>query len=185
MDSQNNHQQNSEQHSDEGLNRAHTEQLLSTLNAMRNGDFEARMPEDMGGITGEVARTLSGLGDQLQTFAVHASRLAAATGAHGELGTQIPDTEAGGTWKDLTDNLNHMSLILAAQVRDVTRVAAAVAEGDLSQKVEVAAAGEMAELKDSFNAMIDQLQLLKDSVNSLMKRVEDMGATARKNGQPG
>lgn len=181
MDSQNNHQPNS----NTGLDTANATLLLSTLAAMREGDFEVRMPEDLGGTAGEVAGSINALCEQLQTFAVHASRLAAAIGAQGELGVQIPDSAAGGTWKDLMDNLNHMSLILAAQVRDVARVAAAVAEGDLSQKVEVAAAGEMADLKTSFNAMIDQLQLLKDSVNSLMKRVEDMGATARKNGHPG
>lgn len=181
MDSQNNHQPNPTV----GLSAAQTEQLLSTLEALRTGDFSARLAEDSAGVAAEVARSINALSDQLHTFAVAASRLAAATSAQGELGTQIPDDGASGTWKDLTDNLNHMSLILSAQVRDVARVAAAVAEGDLSQKVEVAAAGEMADLKESFNAMIDQLQLLKDSVNSLMKRVEDMGAAARKNGHLG
>lgn len=181
MDTSNNHLP----HSHGGLSQTETEQLLEALAAIRQGDFTAQLPEDSAGAGGDVARSFNALCEQLQSFAVESSRLAAAIGAEGQLGAQMPGAEAGGTWKDLTENLNHMSLILATQVRDVARVAAIVAEGDLSQKVTVAAGGEMAELKDSFNAMIDQLQLLKESVSKLMKRVNEMGTPSKQNGHPG
>jgi len=173
---------NSEDTQATGLGEQATNALVTSLNAVREGDFTALLPEAGTGQEAEVAIAFNTLCEQLQLFAVAASRLAAANGARGELGTQIPEGGAGGTWKDLTDNLNHMSLILAAQVRDVTQVANAVAEGDLSQKVTVAAAGDMATLKESFNTMIDQLQLLKDSVNALMERVSKLNSPPPANG---
>ena len=166
---------------DEGLSAQETQQLLTTLAAIRQGDFSQQMSSGQSGIAGAVAESVNALSQQLQTFAVDASRLAAATGAEGNLGAQMSTAGAEGTWKDLADNLNHMSLILAAQVRDITRVAGAVAEGDLSQQVNVAARGEMAELKDTFNSMIAQLEILKDSVKKLMEQVSQMSANPGQN----
>ena len=163
---------------DAGLSAPETQELLKTLAALHQGDFSVRITpisNGQSGVAGEVAAAVNALIDQLQMLALGVSRLAQTTGVEGNLGTQITVEGAAGTWKDLTDNLNHMSLILAAQVRDIRRVAGAVAEGDLSQKVAVAAGGEMGELKVTFNAMIDQLQLLKSSVNALVQQVNDLG----------
>jgi HAMP domain-containing protein len=166
--------------SDSGPNAAQTADLLATLDALRTGDFSARVAfdgfDDADAVAVDAASTVNALADQIQNFALHASRLVHATCVDGRLGEQIEDFEGEGDWQTLVENLNNMNLILATQIRDIGRVAATVAEGDLSQKVAVAAQGEMAEIKDTFNAMIDQLQLLKDSVTRMMQRVSTLGA---------
>jgi methyl-accepting chemotaxis protein len=160
-----------------GLNAEQTAEVLATLDALRNGDFSARVAFDsVDDSATDAASTVNALADQIQNFALQASRQVHATCVEGRLGEQIDNLEAEGDWQTLVDNLNNMSLILAAQVRDIGRVAASVAEGDLSQQVTVAAQGEMAEIKETFNAMIPQLQLLKDSVTKLMERVSTLGA---------
>ena len=158
-----------------GLDAATTEHLLQALAAIRQGNFATQMVTSQSGQAGEVAEAVNALMAQLQRFAVDASRLAAVTSVEGNFGAQMSAAGATGIWKDLTDNLNHMSLILAAQVRDISRVAAAVAEGDLSQKVTITAAGEMGELKATFNTMIEQLETLKISVSKLMDQVNSAG----------
>ncbi|MBV9866922.1 MAG: HAMP domain-containing protein [Abitibacteriaceae bacterium] len=160
---------------DAGLNAEETQQLLEALAAIRQGDFSAQMSTSQSGMAGEVAESVNALVDQLQKFAVDVSRLAATTSVQGNFGAQMSSAGATGIWKDLTDNLNHMSLILATQVRDIARVADAVAQGDLSQKVIVTAEGEMGELKATFNTMIDQLELLKNSVGQLVEKVNNAG----------
>jgi methyl-accepting chemotaxis protein len=162
-----------------GLNAEHTAEILSTLDALRNGDFSARVEfEEADTVAADAAGTVNALADRIQNFALEASRLVHATCVEGRLGEQIENLEAEGDWQTLVENLNNMNLILATQVRDIGRVAASVAEGDLSQQVTVAAQGEMAQIKDTFNAMIPQLQLLKDSVTNLMARVSTLGATS-------
>lgn len=160
-----------------GLSAEHTAEILATLDALRNGDFSARVEfEEADTVAADAASTVNALADQIQNFALQASRQVHATCVEGRLGEQIEGLEAEGDWQTLVENLNNMSLILATQIRDIGRVAAAVAQGDLSQNVTVAAQGEMAEIKDTFNAMIPQLQLLKDSVTKLMERVSTLGA---------
>jgi methyl-accepting chemotaxis protein len=159
------------------LSAAQTAEILATLDALRNGDFSARVEfEDDGAAATDAASTVNALADQIQNFALEASRLVHATCVEGRLGEQIENLEVEGDWQTLVENLNNMNLILATQVRDIGRVAAAVADGDLSQQVTVSAQGEMAKIKDTFNAMIPQLQLLKDSVTNLMERVSTLGA---------
>jgi HAMP domain-containing protein len=160
-----------------GLNSEQTAEILATLDALRNGDFSARVEfEEATADAADAASTVNALADQIQNFALQASRLVHATCVEGRLGEQIEGIEAAGDWQTLVENMNNMSLILATQIRDIGRVAAAVSQGDLSRSVTVAAQGEMAEIKDTFNAMIPQLQLLKDSVTKLMERVSSMGA---------
>jgi HAMP domain-containing protein len=174
---------------DTGLTAAQTAQFLATLDALRNGDFSARLQlEDADGnslngssaqgIAADAVMSVNTLADRVQNFALQASRLVHSTCVEGRLGEQMDDSAAAGDWQTLEENLNNMSLILAAQIRDIARVAEAAAEGDLSQKVTVAAQGEMAEIRDTFNAMVDQLQLLKDSVSRLMERVSTLNASA-------
>lgn len=170
-----------------GLSAAQTRQLLEALTAIRQGDFAVRMrdadtsPRESQGAMAEVAAAVDAVSQQLHALALGISRLARATAVEGQLGAQIETggatgsgatAEPAGLWRDMNTALNNMSHILAAQVRDLTSVAAAVSEGDLSQKVTVAAAGEMGELKATFNTMIDQLQLLKTSVSQLMEQVQ-------------
>jgi HAMP domain-containing protein len=174
-------------HEETGLTPAQTAQLLATLDALRSGDFSARLQiEDADGsslsgssaqgVAADAVMSVNALADRVQNFALQASRLVHATCVDGRLGEQMDDSDAAGDWQTLEENLNNMSLILATQIRDIARVAGAVAEGDLSQKVTVAAQGEMAEIRDTFNAMVDQLQLLKDSVSRMMERVSTLSA---------
>ena len=162
--------------SQDGLSAAQSAQLLATLDALRNGDFAARLEfEDASSAVGDEAiLAVNALADQIQNFALQASRQVHATCVEGQLGAQIESFEAHGDWETLVESLNNMSLILATQIRDIGRVAGAVAEGDLSQQVEVAAQGEMAQIKDTFNSMIGQLQLLKDSVTRMMEHVSSL-----------
>ena len=168
---------------DSGLSAEHTAEILATLDAVPNGDFSARVEfEDDSGAATDAASTVNALADQIQNFALQASRQVHATCVEGRLGEQIEGLDAEGDWQTLVENLNNMSLILATQIRDIGRVANAVAHGDLSQNVTVAAQGEMAEIKETFNAMIPQLQLLKDSVTKLMERVSTLGAISDSSG---
>jgi methyl-accepting chemotaxis protein len=171
------------------LSAAQTRQLLEALTAIRQGDFAVRMrdadvsPDDSPGAMAEVAAAVDAVSGQLHALALGISRLARATAVEGQLGAQIETgggegdaVEPTGLWRDMNTALNNMSHILAAQVRDLTMVAATVSEGDLSQKVTVAASGEMGELKATFNTMIDQLQLLKASVSQLMEQVQTLSS---------
>jgi len=166
-----------------GLSAGETAQLLQVLAAIRRGDFASPLPEGGDGVAGEVSEAVNAVIAQLQRFAVAASRLATATGVEGNLGVQMTTEGSEGLWHDMAENLNNMSLIIAAQVRDITQVAQAVADGDLSQKVTVAAGGEMAQLKETFNTMIVQLELLRSSVNKLMEKVNNLGLNPGQNAQ--
>ncbi len=179
-----------------GLSAAQTRRLLDALSAIQQGDFAVRMrdadtpPRESQGAMAEVVEAVDAVSGQLHALALGISRLARATAVEGRLGAQIETggasgsgasgsgatefAEPAGLWRDMNTALNNMSHILATQVRALTSVAAAVSEGDLSQKVTVAAAGEMGELKATFNTMIDQLQLLKNSVGQLMEQVQTL-----------
>src|SRR6202012_3246021 len=95
--------------------------------------------------------------DQLNSFAAEVTRVAKEVGTEGKLGGQAQVKGAAGTWKDLTDNVNSLAGNLTAQVRNIAKVTTAVAKGDLSQKITVDAKGEIYELKNTINVMVDQL----------------------------
>src|SRR5438309_3010974 len=111
-----------------------------------------------------VATAVNGMVDQLSSFAVEVSRVAKEVGTDGKLGGQAKVKAVSGTWKDLTDNVNLMASNLTAQVRDIAQVATAVARGDLSQKITVDVKGEILELKNTVNTMVDQLSSFADEV---------------------
>src|SRR3712207_5564437 len=118
--------------------------------------------------------------DQLNSFASEVSRVAREVGTEGKLGGQAKVEGVSGTWKDLTDNVNFMAGNLTGQVRNIAQVTTAVARGDLTQKITVDVRGEMLELKDTINTMVDQLSSFADEVTRVAREV---GTDGRLGGQ--
>ncbi|MFJ9775721.1 HAMP domain-containing protein [Kitasatospora sp. NPDC101157] len=155
-------------------------QLLVGLTAVRDGDFGTRLPGDADGLLGEIATVFNGMVDQLSLFTSEVTRVAREVGTEGQLGGQAEVPGVSGTWKDLTDSVNAMAGNLTSQVRDIAQVATAVAKGDLSQKIDVAARGEILELKNTVNTMVDQLSAFADEVTRVAREV---GSEGRLGGQ--
>src|SRR5437867_9140972 len=113
--------------------------------------------------------------DQLRSFADEVTRVAREVGTEGKLGGQAVVKGVSGTWKDLTDNVNFMALNLTSQVRNIADVTTAVANGDLSKKITVDVRGEILELKNTINTMVDQLSSFASEVRSEERRVGKEG----------
>jgi HAMP domain-containing protein len=109
----------------------------------------------------ELKNTINTMVDQLNAFAGEVTRVAREVGTDGKLGGQAQVSGVAGTWKDLTDNVNFMASNLTGQVRNIAEVATAVARGDLSRKITVDVKGEILELKDTINTMVDQLECVR------------------------
>ncbi|HTI21772.1 MAG TPA: HAMP domain-containing protein, partial [Kutzneria sp.] len=150
-------------------------QLLAGLTAVRDGDFGTRLPDDAEGLLGEIAGVFNGMVDQLSLFTSEVTRVAREVGTEGRLGGQAKVPGVSGTWKDLTDSVNAMAGNLTSQVRDIAQVATAVARGDLSQKIDVDAQGEILELKETVNTMVDQLSAFADEVTRVAREVGSEG----------
>jgi HAMP domain-containing protein/signal transduction histidine kinase/CheY-like chemotaxis protein len=168
------------------------------LAAVAEGDLEQRMDLRSQGPDGaahplrgeflKVARTVNGLVDQLSTFTDEVTRVASEVGTEGKLGGQARLRGMSGSWKDLTDSVNTMASRLTAQVRDIALVTTAVAKGDLSRKVTVHVAGEMLELKNTVNTMVDQLSSFQSEVTRVAREVGtegELGGQARVQGVAG
>ncbi|MEE1752093.1 HAMP domain-containing protein [Streptomyces sp. SP18CS02] len=155
-------------------------QLLAGLTAVRDGDFGTRLPDDADGLLGEIATVFNGMVDQLSLFTSEVTRVAREVGTEGTLGGQAEVPGVSGTWADLTDSVNAMAGNLTTQVRDIAQVATAVAKGDLSQKIDVDARGEILELKETVNTMVDQLSAFADEVTRMAREV---GSEGRLGGQ--
>jgi HAMP domain-containing protein/signal transduction histidine kinase/CheY-like chemotaxis protein len=151
------------------------EQLLAGLTAVRGGDFSTRLPETGDPLMDEIATVFNGMADQLDLFTSEVTRVAREVGTEGKLGGQAEIPAVSGTWKDLTDSVNAMAGNLTGQVRDVAEVATAVARGDLTQKITVDAKGEMLELKNTINTMVDQLSGFADEVTRVAREVGSDG----------
>ncbi|WP_460723554.1 HAMP domain-containing protein [Nocardia heshunensis] len=151
-------------------------QLLAGLTAVRDGDFGTRLPTDTEGLLGEIATVFNGMVDQLSLFTSEVTRVAREVGSEGQLGGQAEVPGVSGTWKDLTDSVNAMAGNLTAQVRNIAQVTTAVARGDLSQKITVTARGEIQELKNTINTMVDQLSSFADEVTRVSREVGTEGA---------
>ncbi|GAA2398455.1 HAMP domain-containing protein [Streptomyces glaucosporus] len=155
------------------------------LSAVAEGDLEQRMDLRVQGPDGtthplrgeflKVGRTVNGLVDQLSTFTDEVTRVASEVGTEGKLGGQARVRGMSGSWKDLTDSVNTMASRLTAQVRDIALVTTAVAKGDLSRKVTVHVAGEMLELKNTVNTMVDQLSAFQSEVTRVAREVGTEG----------
>ncbi len=155
-------------------------QLLAGLTAVRGGDFSTRLPQADDPLLNEIATVFNGMNDQLALFTSEVTRVAMQVGTEGKLGGQAEVQGVEGTWKDLTDSVNAMAGNLTGQVRDIAQVATAVARGDLSQKITVTAEGELLELKDTMNTMVDQLSSFADEVTRVAREV---GTDGRLGGQ--
>ncbi|CAM5317538.1 histidine kinase [Streptomyces avidinii] len=163
-----------------GISDSELRQLLAGLTAVRDGDFRTRLPDASDGLLGEIATVFNGMVNQLSLFTSEVTRVAREVGTEGTLGGQADVPGVGGAWLDLTDSVNFMAGNLTAQVRSIAQVATAVAKGDLSQKITVTARGEILELKETINTMVDQLSGFAGEVTRVAREV---GTEGRLGGQ--
>ena len=157
------------------LDESGLEQLLAGLTAVRGGDFSTRLPKTGDPLMDEIATVFNGMADQLDLFTSEVTRVAREVGTEGKLGGQAHVPGVSGTWKDLTELVNAMAGNLTGQVRNIAQVATAVARGDLSQKIDVDARGEILELKSTLNTMVDQLSSFADEVTRVAREVGTEG----------
>src|SRR5207249_433258 len=125
----------------------------------------------------ELKNTINTMVDQLNAFASEVTRVAREVGTEGKLGGQAQVKGVGGTWKDLTDNVNSMASNLTNQVRNIAEVTTAVARGDLSRKITVRVKGELLQLKQTINTMVDQLNGFGSEVTRVAREVGDRKST--------
>ncbi|MFC5799892.1 HAMP domain-containing protein [Streptomyces formicae] len=156
--------------SEEGLRK-----LLAGLTAVRDGDFSARLPDDAGGIMGEIASVYNGMVDQLSLVTSEVTRVAVEVGGEGRLGGHARVKGVGGVWQELTTGVNTMADNLTSQVRSIAQVASAVARGDLTQKIRVDARGEILELKETINTMVERLSSFAEEVTRVAREVGTEG----------
>jgi HAMP domain-containing protein len=140
-----------------------------------NGDLSKKITVDVRGEILELKNTINTMVDQLRSFASEVTRVAREVGTEGKLGGQAHVPGVAGTWKDLTDNVNWMASNLTAQVRNIADVATAVAKGDLSKKITVDVKGEILELKNTLNTMVDQLNAFASEVSRVAREVGTEG----------
>jgi signal transduction histidine kinase/CheY-like chemotaxis protein/HAMP domain-containing protein len=157
------------------LDRAALEQLLAGLTAVRGGDFSTRLALTGDPLVDEIAAVFNRMVDQLDQFTSEVTRVAREVGTDGKLGGQANVPGVSGTWKDLTESVNAMAGNLTWQVRNIAQVATAVAKGDLTQKIDVDARGEILELKTTLNTMVDQLSAFADEVTRVAREVGTQG----------
>jgi HAMP domain-containing protein/signal transduction histidine kinase/CheY-like chemotaxis protein len=149
--------------------------IAQVATAVARGDLTQKITVDARGEILELKSTVNTMVDQLSAFADEVTRVAREVGTEGKLGGQAQVRGVSGTWRDLTDNVNSMASNLTGQVRNIAQVSAAVARGDLSQKITVAAQGEILELKDVVNTMVDQLSSFADEVTRVAREVGTEG----------
>ncbi|MGV9255149.1 HAMP domain-containing protein, partial [Streptomyces sp. NPDC003697] len=154
--------------------------IAQVTTSVAKGDLSQKITVDARGEILELKSTINTMVDQLSAFADEVTRVAREVGTEGRLGGQADVKGVKGTWRDLTDSVNFMAGNLTAQVRNVAQVATAVAQGDLSQKITVDARGEILELKNTINTMVDQLSAFADEVTRVAREV---GTEGRLGGQ--
>src|SRR5207302_1403420 len=136
---------------------AQVRNIAEVTTAVANGDLSRKITVDVRGEILELKNTINTMVDQLNAFAWEGTRVVHEVGTEGKLGGQADVRGVAGTWKDLTDSVNSMAGNLTAQVRNIAEVTTAVAKGDLSRKITVDVRGEILELKNTINTMVDQL----------------------------
>ncbi len=149
--------------------------IANVATAVARGDLSQKITVGVKGELSELKDNLNQMVDSLNIFAGEVTRVAREVGTEGKLGGQASVPNVGGVWKDLTDNVNFMAGNLTSQVRDIANVATAVARGDLSQKVTVGVKGELAELKDNLNQMVDSLNIFAGEVTRVALEVGTEG----------
>jgi len=154
---------------------AQVRNIAKVTTAVAQGDLSQKITVDAKGEIYELKNTINVMVDQLNSFAAEVTRVAKEVGTEGKLGGQAEVRGVSGTWKDLTDNVNVLAGNLTAQVRNIAKVSTAVAQGDLSQKITVDAKGEIQELKNTINTMVDQLNTFAGEVTRVAKEVGTEG----------
>jgi HAMP domain-containing protein/CheY-like chemotaxis protein/signal transduction histidine kinase len=149
--------------------------IADVTTAVANGDLSRKITVDVRGEILELKVTINTMVDQLNAFASEVTRVAREVGTEGKLGGQAQVKGVGGTWKDLTDNVNFMASNLTSQVRNIADVTTAVATGDLSKKITVDVRGEILELKNTINTMVDQLNAFASEVTRVAREVGTEG----------
>ena len=149
--------------------------IAEVATAIARGDLSRKITVDVKGEILELKNTINTMVDQLNGFAAEVTRVAREVGTEGKLGGQAEVPGVAGTWKNLTDNVNSMAGNLTAQVRNIAEVATAVARGDLSRKVTVDVKGEISELKNTINTMVDQLNGFASEVTRVAREVGTEG----------
>ncbi|MGZ4170684.1 MAG: response regulator, partial [Solirubrobacteraceae bacterium] len=149
--------------------------IAQVATAVANGDLSQKITVDARGEILELKQTLNRMVAQLSSFAAEVTRVAREVGTEGKLGGQAEVQGVSGTWRGLTENVNLMAANLTDQVRNIAQVTTAVAQGDLSQKITVDAKGEILELKNTINTMVDQLSSFADEVTRVAREVGTEG----------
>src|SRR5215469_7635443 len=154
--------------------------IAQVTTAVAKGDLSQKITVEAKGEVAALADTINGMVDTLSSFAAEVTRVAREVGTEGKLGGQADVQGVSGTWKDLTESVNVMAANLTDQVRSIAEVTTAVAKGDLSQKIRVDARGEIMELKETINTMVDQLSAFAGEVTRVAREV---GTEGRLGGQ--
>jgi HAMP domain-containing protein/CheY-like chemotaxis protein len=159
---------------------AQVRNIAEVTTAVARGDLSRKITVDVRGEILELKDTINTMVDQLNAFASEVTRVAREVGTEGKLGGQAQVPGVAGTWKDLTDNVNFMASNLTAQVRNIAEVSTAIASGDLSKKITVNVSGEILQLKETINTMVDQLNAFASEVTRVAREV---GTDGRLGGQ--
>jgi len=154
---------------------AQVRNIAQVTTAVARGDLSRKITVDVRGEILELKDTINTMVDQLNAFASEVTRVAREVGTEGKLGGQAAVPGVAGTWKDLTDNVNFMASNLTAQVRNIADVATAIASGDLSKKITVNVSGEILQLKETINTMVDQLNAFAGEVTRVAREVGTEG----------
>jgi HAMP domain-containing protein/CheY-like chemotaxis protein/signal transduction histidine kinase len=159
--------------------------IAEVTTAVARGDLSRKITVDVKGEVLEVKNTINTMVDQLNAFAGEVTRVAREVGTEGKLGGQAQVPGVGGTWKDLTDNVNFMASNLTGQVRNIAEVATAIANGDLSKKITVDVRGEILQLKETLNTMVEQLRSFAAEVTRVAREVGTEGRLGGQANVPG
>jgi HAMP domain-containing protein/signal transduction histidine kinase/DNA-binding response OmpR family regulator len=164
---------------------AQVRNIAEVTTAVARGDLSRKITVDVKGEILELKNTINTMVDQLNAFAGEVTRVAREVGTEGKLGGQAQVPGVGGTWKDLTDNVNFMASNLTGQVRNIAEVAAAIASGDLSRKITVDVRGEILQLKETLNTMVEQLRSFAAEVTRVAREVGSEGRLGGQANVPG
>jgi hypothetical protein len=159
--------------------------IAEVTTAVARGDLSRKITVDVKGEILELKNTINTMVDQLNSFAAEVTRVAREVGTEGKLGGQAAVPGVAGTWKDLTDNVNSMAGNLTGQVRNIAEVTVAVANGDLSRKITVDVRGEILQLKEAINTMVDQLRSFASEVTRVAREVGTEGKLGGQAAVPG
>jgi osomolarity two-component system sensor histidine kinase NIK1 len=155
-------------------------EIAIVTTAVARGDLTKKIGVEVQGEIASLKDTINTMVDRLGTFAFEVSKVAREVGTDGTLGGQAQVENVEGKWKDLTENVNTMASNLTSQVRGISTVTQAIANGDMSQKIEVEAAGEILVLKETINNMVDRLSIFSNEVQRVAK---DVGVDGKMGGQ--